>query len=485
MEKKAALGIMLTLLGLSMSSLVCEISYSELSEPPAIEWIKTYGGTNSDYAYSMIQTSDEGYALAGLTWSFGAGDYDIWFVKTDPNGNMQWNKTYGGAMGDLANSVVQTIDGGYILAGRTDSLGTFCGDFWLIKTDSNGNMQWNRAYGGISTDEAFSVIQTSDGGYALAGNTWSYGNGQSDSWLVKTDSNGNMQWNKTYGGEGYEGARSLIQMNDGGYIIGGYTGSYEPPYSSFWLIRTDSFGNMQWNKTYGGAGYEMALSMVKTSDEGFGLAGWTSSYGAGDYDFWLVKTDSNGNMQWSQTYGGTSSDVANSVIQTSDGGYALLGYTYSYSVGLEDFWLVKTNSAGTMQWNASYGGARDDSGCSVVETNDGGYAVAGYLVPDTGWRDFCLIKFATPPKPPNSNEALYELLKTIKTWSLPKGTGNSLSSKLEDTLHLLDIGNENGAVHKLMDFMSQVEALRGKKLSSGQADYLVTEAQRIIDLISK
>ncbi len=474
------------LLGLSMSSLVCESSYSELSEPPAIEWIKTYGGTLSDYAYSMIQTSDGGYALAGLTWSFGAGDCDIWFVKTDPNGNMQWNKTYGGAMIDLANSVVQTIDGGYILVGRTDSLGDSSGDFWLVKTDSNGNMQWNRAYGGESTDEAFSVIQTSDEGYAIAGTTWSYGSGGSDSWLVKTDSNGNMQWNKTYGGEGYEGARSLIQMNDGGYVIGGYTGSFEPPYSSFWLIRTDSVGNVQWNKTYGGAGYEMALSMVKTSDGGFGLAGWTDSYGAGDIDYWLVKTDSNGNMQWDQTYGGTLGDVAFCLIQTSDGGYALLGQTYSYGVGLEDIWLVKTDSVGGVQWNASYGGARDDSGCSVVETNDGGYAVAGYLVPpDTGWRDFCLIKFAAPPMPPNPSEALDELLKTIKTWSLPKGTENSFSSKLEDTIHLLAVGNENGATHKLMEFTSQAEALREKKLTNEQADYLISEAQRIIDLIEE
>jgi len=197
MKKKLVTGIELTLLILSMLTLAFNIQQAKALEPPTTEWNKTYGGTSNDVAWSAVQTWDGGYALAGYTESFGAGDSDFWLVKTDSSGNIQWNKTYGGTNTDYAHSVVQTWDGGYALAGDTWSLELDDADFWLVKTDSSGNMQWSKTYGGTNYDCVRSVVQTWDGGYALAGYTYSFGAGDSDFWLVKTDSSGNIQWNKT------------------------------------------------------------------------------------------------------------------------------------------------------------------------------------------------------------------------------------------------------------------------------------------------
>jgi predicted secreted protein len=309
-------------------------------------WSQTYGGPGDDEFYSMVRTSDGGFALAGYTNSSGAGDYDFWLVKTNSSGTMQWNQTYGGANADEAFSVVQTNDAGYALAGMTESYGVGHTNAWLVKTDSSGNMQWSQAYGGGADNGAYSVIQTSDGGYALAGFTDSFGAGKYDFWLIKTNSSGSMQWNQTYGGTGDEQASSVIQTSDGGFALAGYTDSFGAGSYDFWLVKTDFSGTMLWNRTYGGSGDDEAECVIQTSDGGYALAGYTNSTGAGGLDFWLVKTDSTGTLQWSQTYGGGGDDEAFSLIQTSDGGYALAGSTSSYGAGEYDGFLVKTDSAG-------------------------------------------------------------------------------------------------------------------------------------------
>jgi hypothetical protein len=202
-------------------------------------------------------------------------------------------------------------------------------------------MQWNKTYGGAYHDNAFRVIQASDGGYVLAGSTYSFGAGDNDAWLVKTDSFGIMQWNKTYGGA-YHDESTAIQAIDGGYILTGNTKSFGAGAQDWWLVRTDSSGIMQWNKTYGGAYSDIgAYSFVHSSDGGYVLAGYTESFGAGGADVWLVRTDSSGNMQWNKTYGGPNHDYANWIIQTCDGGYALAGHTESYGAGGGDIWLIK------------------------------------------------------------------------------------------------------------------------------------------------
>ena len=309
-------------------------------------WSQTYGGSGDDEAYSVVQTSDGGYALVGYTNSSGAGSYDFWLIKTNSSGGMLWNQTYGGPGDDEAYSVVQCNDTGYAVAGYTNSYGIGETNAWLVKTDSSGNMQWSQTYGGRAENIAYSVIQTSDGGYALAGYTDSFGAGSYDFWLVKTDSSGNMVWSQTYGGSGDDEAGWVIQTSDGGYALTGLTNSTGAGSYDFWLVKTDSYGTYLWSQAYGGAYDEVANALVQTSDGGYALGGLTGSYGAGDIDYWLVKTTSSGSTQWSQTYGGSDDDEAYSLVQTSDGGYALAGFTASYGAGSYDALLVKTDSSG-------------------------------------------------------------------------------------------------------------------------------------------
>jgi len=332
------------LFGLLMLWLVIPVGASSAG------WSQTYGGTENDGALSLVQTSDGGYAMVGYTRSFGAGKDDFWLIKTDEAGNMQWNRTYGGTDGDYAFSLVETSDGGYTIAGYTRSYGAGRDDFWLIHVDSSGTAEWNRTYGGWDDDGAIFLVHTSDGGYALAGMTESFGYGsdRDDFWLVKTDSSGNMEWNQTYGGTNRDYGFCLVQTSDGGYAFAGSTSSLGAGNHDSWLVKTDAFGNMEWNQTYGGADADGSSSLIQTADGGYVLAGSTNSFGAGEDDFWLIKTDEAGNMQWKQMYGGTGSDIASSLIETSDGGYAIAGYTFSDGAVNSDAWLVKTDEQGVI-----------------------------------------------------------------------------------------------------------------------------------------
>lgn len=357
------------------------------------DWSKTYGGSSDDFAYSVVQTSDGGYALAGFTDSSGAGGFDFYLTKTDSAGNLNWSQTYGGPGDDFAYSIVKTSDGGYALAGYTSSSGAGYYDFYLVKTDLAGNMQWSKTYGGTGDDEARSLIQTSDGGYALAGWTDSFGVSGYAFYLVKTDSSGNMIWNRTYGRAGDNQAYSIIQTSDGGYALAGFTDSSGAGGNDFCLVKTDAAGNMQWNMTYGGIGDDEVYSIIQTSDGGYALAGYTSSSSASLYSFWLVKTNSTGSRQWSQTYGSLGDSEAYALVQTSDGGYALGGFTNAAGAGGYDVWLVKTDSDGGVQWSQTYGDSGDDFAYSLVNTTDGGYALAGYTSSSgAGGNDFYLVK---------------------------------------------------------------------------------------------
>ena len=303
---------------------------------------KTYGGSNVDQVRSVTETADGGYALAGRTESFASDGFDAWLIKTDSDGNEQFDKTFDREDGDELNSVVQTSDGGYALAGTTQSLGSGVGDGWLIKTDSNGNKKFGRTYGGSGFEVWESITKTSDGGYALAGRTESFGSGDSDAWLVKTDASGTVQFNKTYGGTDFEAAESVVQTADNGYAFGGETRSFGSGISDAWLVKTDASGTEQFSETYGGADVDGARSVAETS-EGYVLAGSTKSYGSGDFDAWLVETDESGTERFNQTYGGSDEDIAYSVVETSEGGYALGGYTFSFGPVFDsDAWLVET-----------------------------------------------------------------------------------------------------------------------------------------------
>jgi hypothetical protein len=310
-------------------------------------WSRTYGSAGQEGAYAVVETSDGGFAMAGLTFSFGAVGGDFWLVKTDADGNMEWNQKYGGAETEIAYSLVETPDGGYALAGYTYSFGAGNNDFWLVKTDQYGNMEWNRTYGGAEFDRACSLIVASDGGLVLAG----YKDLQvnyvgANFWLIKTDAYGNIEWNQTYS-NGVDRANSVIETSDGGYVLAGSVGFWTP--QACWLVKTDENGFMDWDKTYGdlrGLEEEVARSIVEVSDRGYVLAGYTESLGAGGKDFWLIKTDAKGTMEWNQTYGGAEDDIARSLIVTSDEGFAIAGETSSFGAGDLDFWLVKTDEYG-------------------------------------------------------------------------------------------------------------------------------------------
>lgn len=250
---------------------------------------KTFGKTGNEWAYSVQQTSDGGFILAGYTQSYGAGIGDVWSIKTDENGNMLWNKTFGGIKDDAATSVKQTLDGGYILAGWTESYGAGNLDAWVIKIDANGNEKWNKTFGGIVDDDTSSIQQTSDGGYVLAGTTFSYGAGSRDAWFIKIDANGNEQWNKTFGGSGEDGFNSMWETSDSGYILAGGTESYGTDNRDAWIIKTDANGNELWNRTFGGINLDEAYSVQQILDGDYVIAGLTTSYGAGGADAWLIK----------------------------------------------------------------------------------------------------------------------------------------------------------------------------------------------------
>ncbi len=356
-------------------------------------WLKTYGGTNEDFAYSISQTSDGGYIVAGYTNSYGSFYYDFLILKLDSSGNVVWSKTYGGTNYDGAYSISQTSDGGYIVAGYTLSYGSGNSDFLILKLDSSGNRQWSKTYGRSNIDFAQSISQTSDGGYIVAGNTWSYGSGSSDFLILKLDSSGNRQWSRTYGGSNYDFAYSISQTSDGGYIVAGYTRSYGSGYYDFLILKLDSSGNRQWSRTYGGSNHDIAQSISQTSDGGYIVAGYTQSYGSGGSDFLILKLDSSGNVVWSKTYGGSNDDVPYSISQTSDGGYIVAGSTWSYGSGNNDFLILKLDSSGNVVWSKTYGGSNDDVPYSISQTSDGGYIVTGYTDSyGSVYSDFLILK---------------------------------------------------------------------------------------------
>jgi len=353
-------------------------------------WIRTYGGALYDLASSVQQTTDGGYIVAGQTSSIGAGNGDVYLIKTDSAGNAVWAKTFGGANSDYAQSVRQTSDGGFIVAGQSSSFGAGNGDVYLIKTDSAGNAVWTKTFGGGNGDYAFSVQQTSDGGYVVAGGTFSYGAGNSDVYLIKTDSAGNAVWEKTFGGTNGDWAFSVQQTSDGGYIVAGSFGGVG---DGAYLIKTDSAGNAIWTKTFGGTSGSQFRAVQQTSDGGFIAAGSIATLSPGNQDVYLVRTDSAGNVVWTNTFGGTANDLAYSVQQTSDGGFIIAGENQSISAGGNDVYLIKTDSAGNAIWEKTFGGTANDLAFSVQQTSDGGYIAAGYTASfGAGNGDIYLIK---------------------------------------------------------------------------------------------
>lgn len=422
----------------------CFYSVSYSQNIPTIQWQNTIGGSSFDFLYSAEQTTDGGYILVGYSYSNISGDKtenfigiygrsDYWIVKTDSSGNILWQNTIGGDYEEMLTSIKQTTDGGYILGGFSQSnisgdktennYDTLCAtfDYWIVKTDSLGNLIWDLTIGGSDEDRLLAIEQTADNGFILGGFSISNTSGvkvenniganpTTDYWIVKTDSLGNIEWQNTIGGSLYDYLYSIKQTQDGGYILGGMSCSNISGdktetclwYGDYWIIKTDSLGTIQWQNTIGGNGSDELFSIVQTSDGGYLLGGESNSNiswdktenSMGDFDYWIVKTNSVGTIQWQNTIGGSEGDFLESLQQTSDGGYILGGWSLSNisgdktqnncdsTLGYPDFWIVKTDAAGSIQWQNTIGGSKNEKLHSIEQTIDGGYILGGYSESD-------------------------------------------------------------------------------------------------------
>jgi uncharacterized delta-60 repeat protein len=357
------------------------------------QWARTYGGIDFDRAFYIQQTSDGGYIAAGYTASAGAGISDLWLLKLSLAGVIEWQYAYGGSGDDVAYAVQETSDEGYIIAGYTYSFGAGESDYWVLKLTSEGDVEWQFTYGGIGDDTAYSIQETSDEGYIVAGYMHLFGVQTSDIWILKLTSDGDIEWQNIYGGTGDDTAYSIQETSDGGYIVAGSTQYLGAIDDDFWILKLTSAGFMEWQRIYGGYGDDVAYSIQETSDEGYIVAGDTNSFGNKESEFWVLKLTSIGDIEWENIYGGSDNDYLNCIQETSDGGYIVTGYTDSFGAGESDILVLKLSSTGNIEWQRAYGGSEEDVAYFIQETSDEGYIAAGYTDSfGAGGSDFLLLK---------------------------------------------------------------------------------------------
>ncbi|MFQ5335058.1 MAG: hypothetical protein ACE5DN_03180 [Flavobacteriales bacterium] len=330
---------------------------------------------------SVMQIPDGGYIITGRTVRFGSGGgVNAYLVRVDKNGKMLWEKSFGGKGSEEGLSVRATDDGGYIIAGFTNSFGAGAADVYLVKTKADGSEEWSKTYGGTGIDKAHSVKQTRDGGYIITGETYSFGNGWVNCYLIRTNEKGDTLWTKVYGGNGIEEGNSVFETADGGFVITGATNSFGAGDYDVYLIRTDSKGNMLWMQAFGGSGPERGLCVEEARDGGFILSGYTESFGSGGVDIYLIKTNAKGEQEWVNTFGGKTDEYGNCVVQTRDDGFAVCGSTNSYGKGGTDVYLLDITKEGEMTWSKTYGTSTDESANCLQQTLDGGYVMVGSAV---------------------------------------------------------------------------------------------------------
>lgn len=416
------------------------------AQAPSIQWQKSYGGIGDEFLCGMVQTMDGGYILTGYTGSLNTGDVngvhgqdDAWVVKTDSLGNLQWQRALGGSQGDYGMAICQTTDKGYIMAGYTastdgDVLSMHYGniDSWLVKLDSAGNIVWEKQYGSSSGDWATDIKPTSDGNYIIAAVTTgndhdvsgNHNVGSNDFWIYKIDPSGTLLWQRCYGGSNDETVKQLNETKDHGFIITGSSNSNNGNvtvhngtlnYFDVWTIQVDSIGGLQWQKSFGGIYSEGGYAGIESLGSGYLVSASTQSPNGGDItgfhgntDWWLARLDSSGVIQWKNTYGGSDVDDQPSVCQTSDSGYVISGCTGSNNadvsglhgnVSVYDYWVVKLDKNGNINWQKCLGGTDNDVARQIQITKDGGYAIAGHaystdgdITSPRGGFDFWLVK---------------------------------------------------------------------------------------------
>lgn len=390
----------------------------EITNPPAIQWQKNLGGSRNDEVNSAQKTSDGGFIIAGSSSSIDGDvtgnrslNYDIWVIKTDASGTIQWQKTYGGTNSDTAASIKTTSDGGYIVTGTTFSANGDVtgykgnGDIWIIKINATGGIQWQKTLGGTKTDMAVSIEQYPDGSYILLGSTNSndgdvtQNSEEFDYWLLKINNLGSVIWQKTYSSNDLcskdDLACNLILTSDGSILISGNGNLGRGALSGImcsqeiYLLKINSSGMLQWQKTFGGKDTDVVSKTISTLDGGLLIGGLSNSTDGdvkenkGDVDMWLIKTTGDGTVSWEKSIGGTKWDKINSLQATLDGGYIIIGETTSSNgdfksgKGLIDLVIVKLTAIGTMEWTKTIGGSGAEKGIEILQTNDDSYVVFG------------------------------------------------------------------------------------------------------------
>jgi hypothetical protein len=332
-----------------------------------VEWEKYYGDVNRDHnVHAVRATDDGGYVVAGLRFrGAGGGQVDIWVLRLDGLGDIVWQKTYSASDGSQAYdetdaySIYPTCDHGFVVAGfsRRDQFRPGIEPV-ILKLDADGNVDWAKTYrfggSGVTNSGAFDVVQTDNGGYAVAGFTDAEGAGEQDFWVLRLDPSGGIEWQKAYGGPRPEWARSILPTQDQGYLVAGYTNSFGAGSSDVWVLRLDTAGTVLWQKTYGGPGQETGLSLSATADGRYIHAGITFSFGSNRGDAWVFKFDDNGSIQWQKRYGGPLYSGAVSVHSATDGNYVVAAETFSFREDRRrSVWILKLDSEGQIGLNCS------------------------------------------------------------------------------------------------------------------------------------
>jgi len=356
-------------------------------DTPFIQWSKTYGGAQNDYSKAVCQTYDGGYIICGTTYSFndGSGYGDVYVIKTDSLGDILWTRTYGGSIHDGGKSICQTKDSCYVITGVADSHGGFDGRVYLFKINLSGDPLWEKKYGNPNTvSRGRSVKQTTDGGYIVVGLTWLSFDSLFLVYLIKTDSLGNFRWSRKYGGIGTEDGFSVQQMVDGGYIIAGFTTSFGHGEQDVYFIRTDLLGDTLWTRAYGGMQNDCANEVQITTDGGYVIVGSTNSFSSRS-QVYVIRCDSQGDTLWTRTYRSPGNSIGQSIKQCSVGGFIIAGMTRSLKKGDQDIYIIKTDSLGNICWTTTYEKLGNDIGQKVLETKDKGFIISETISdPDNG-----------------------------------------------------------------------------------------------------
>ncbi|MBI4947582.1 MAG: gliding motility-associated C-terminal domain-containing protein [Bacteroidetes bacterium] len=349
-----------------------------LSANAQVTFQKSYGAIFNDEGRVAQQTNDGGFIFVGTTQSYGSGGRDIYLIKTDGNGVVQWSQTYGKGGDEWGYAVQQTTDSGYVVGGTISGSGAGGRDMYLMKTDASGNLQWSKSFGGNNNEEAYSVQQTTDGGYVLGGYTRSFGGGGRDVYVVKTTSTGTLSWSRTIDNNGGSNdyGRDIHQTADGGYICVGYTDGGSGNWDVY-LIKLTSAGAFSWAKDYGAGGNDQGYAVQELSSGGYILTGTADDFGPGNGDVILMKTDATGNMVWSKAFGGPSFESGYAVQQLGNGNFIIAGET-GFGSGGQDFYALETDANGNLITSKTFGGGGgDEIAYAMRQTTDGGFMVSG------------------------------------------------------------------------------------------------------------